>query len=307
MTITRSTISLGGVSKAGSKEPTAYRRHPRNELISLNSSNPLLSPYAPVINISGEIDEETSRQFREAVAELEYERHSEVGLIVLNSVGGSIFATFEILNCMLGSKVDWITYNASHAFSAATVILACGSKGKRFASPLSSTMLHGLSAGTEGHINSMKVDIKHFEVVNEMIFSLLASNTGKTVDEIKAAIRATDSTDLFFTADEAKAFGLVDEVAIVNLVQGQAYQLDVVAAGSEDEMKALVDKVSKLAAPNSEEPTPEEIALIQKHLAAEEKKAEAKPAKKPAKKVEPKPEPKKAEPKKPAPRKRVRK
>ena len=235
------------ISLLGSEKPTnRSRRNPRNEVISLDSSNPLLSPYAPIINISGEIDDETARLFRQAVAELEYERHTEVGLIVLNSVGGSVFATFEILNCMLGSKMDWITYNASHAFSAAAVILACGSKGKRFASPLSSTMVHGLSAGTEGHINSMKVDMKHYETINEMIFSLLASNTGKTVEEIKTAIRSTDSTDLFFTAEEAKAFGLVDEVAIVNLVQGQAYQLEVVANGTDEEVAALAESVAKL-------------------------------------------------------------
>jgi ATP-dependent Clp protease protease subunit len=298
------------------------RRGPRNELIAFESSNPLLSSHAPIINISGEIDDETARLFRQAVAELEYERHAEVGLIILNSVGGSVFATFEILNCMLGSKVDWITYNASHAFSAAGVILACGSKGKRFASPLSSTMIHGLSAGTEGHLNSMKVDIKHYEAINEMLFNLLSANTGKSVDEIKSAIRATDSTDLFFSAQEAKDFGLVDEVAIVNLVQGQAYQLEVVSNGTEDEMKALVDSVDKLAANG-------DISTNLQHLieeAAADKKKEnqktAKPAKKaapkkpvkkeptkapkkPAKKVEEKPEPKK--PAKPAPKRKPRK
>lgn len=288
------------------------RRHPRNEIIAFEGSNPLLSSHAPIINISGEIDEETARLFRQAVAELEYERHAEVGLIILNSVGGSVFATFEILNCMLGSKVDWITYNASHAFSAAGVILACGSKGKRFASPLSSTMIHGLSAGTEGHISSMKVDIKHYETINEMLFNLLSANTGKSVEDIKAAIRATDSTDLFFTAQEAKDFGLVDEVAIVNLVQGQAYQLEVVSDGDEETMKALVESVSKLAAGGD---VTHDIQKILEDAAkaaekpekpakkkAEPKKPEPKP-KKPAKKVEEKPAPKKpakkAEPKKP--------
>jgi ATP-dependent Clp protease protease subunit len=269
------------------------RRYPRNEIIAFEGSNPLLSSHAPIINISGEIDEETARQFRQAVAELEYERHAEVGLIILNSVGGSVFATFEILNCMLGSKVDWITYNASHAFSAAGVILACGSKGKRFASPLSSTMIHGLSAGTEGHLSSMKVDIKHYETINEMLFNLLSANTGKSVEDIKAAIRATDSTDLFFTAQEAKDFGLVDEVAIVNLVQGQAYQLEVVSDGDEETMKALVESVSKLAAGGD---VTHDIQKILEGAAkpekpakkkAEPKKPEPKP-KRPAKKVEPK-------------------
>jgi ATP-dependent Clp protease protease subunit len=280
------------------------RRNPRNELLSLESANPLLSPYAPIINISGEIDEETARQFRQAVAELEYERHAEVGLIVLNSIGGSVFAGFEILNCMLGSKVDWITYNASHAFSFAAVILACGSKGKRFASPLSSTMVHGVSAGTEGHINSMKVDMKHYDTINETLFNLLASNTGKSVEEIKTAIRATDSTDLFFTAEEAKAFGLVDEVAIVNLVQGQAYQLEVVAAGSDEDVAALAESVAKLAAEEegkAEKPKEEKPKT--------EKPEEAsKPAKKVVKKTEKKVEPpaKKVAPKK-APVKKPRK
>jgi ATP-dependent Clp protease protease subunit len=298
------------------------RRGPRNGLIAFDGSNSMLSAHAPIINLSGEIDEDTAHLFRQAVAELEYERHAEVGLIILNSMGGSMLATFEILNCMLGSKVDWITYNASHAFSAASVILACGSKGKRFASPLSSTMVHGISGGTEGHLSSMKVDIKHYEVINEMMLGLLSANTGKSVDEIKAAIRATDSTDLFFTAQEAKDFGLVDEVAIVNLVQGQAYQLEVVSNGTEDEMKALVDSVAKLAANGDistnlqhliEEAAADEKKENQKTAKPAKKAAPKKPAKKeptkapkkPAKKVEEKPEPKK--PAKPAPKRKPRK
>lgn len=301
----RTAITLAGSAACSSLESsvsqiTARRRHPRNELIAFESANPLLSSHAPIINISGEIDDDTARLFRQAVAELEYERHAEVGLIILNSVGGSVFATFEILNCMLGSKVDWITYNASHAFSAAGVILACGSKGKRFASPLSSTMIHGLSAGTEGHLSSMKVDIKHYETINEMLFGLLSANTGKSVDEIKAAIRATDSTDLFFTAQEAKEFGLVDEVAIVNLVQGQAYQLDVVSNGTEDEVKALVDKLAATDVAASIQTILEEAA----QKVEEPKPTKATP-KKPAKKVEEKPDPKK--PAKPAPKRKTRK
>ena len=107
----------------------------------------MLSNYAPVITIRGEITERTAQNFRAAVDKLKYQRQSEVALLEINSVGGEVYAAFEMLNTIRSSGMDWITYNASHAFSAGALLLSAGTSQARFMSPKSTAMIHGLSGG----------------------------------------------------------------------------------------------------------------------------------------------------------------
>jgi len=197
----------------------------------------ILDPHTPTIYISGEINKDMAKKFRVAVRELEFLRKSDIALVVIDSIGGMVMSSFEILNIMKSSKIEFMTYNVSHAFSAAAVILSAGAEGKRFMAPLSNAMVHNLSAGAAGSIEEIRVEVKFLERMNAMLTAELAKNCKKTPEEIQKAIAATGSTDLHLDPYEAKAFGLVDEVAYVSLIQARAYQLEVITEDAEEEVE----------------------------------------------------------------------
>ena len=79
---------------------------------------------------------------------------------------------------------------------------------KRFALPNAEIMIHQPSAGTQGKVTDMEIDVEHFLRIKKNLNEILASNTGKTAEEVKAA----SERDHWMTADEAKDFGLVDKI-----------------------------------------------------------------------------------------------
>ena len=217
----------------------------------------ILDPHTPTIYLSGVIDKGMAKKFREAVRELEFVRKSDIALIVIDSVGGMILSSFEILNTMKSSKIEFMTYNISHAYSAGAILLSAGSPGKRFMAPLSNAMIHQVSAGSIGHIEEMRTEMKYVERMNQMIIIELAKNCSTTPTKVLEAITATGSTDLHLDPYEAKAFGLVDEVAYVSLVQAKAYQLEVITEEEPEPVKPKrVRKKPTGKKPAGKTPTP---------------------------------------------------
>ena len=88
-------------------------------------------------------------------------------------------------------------------------LLSSGAKGKRIALPNAEIMIHQPSAGTQGKVTDMEIDVEHFLQIKKHLNQILASeNTGKTAEEVKA----DSERDHWMTAEEAKDFGLVDKV-----------------------------------------------------------------------------------------------
>jgi ATP-dependent Clp protease protease subunit len=195
------------------------------------SQSKILDRFTPTIFLSGAINEGMARQFRDAVRELEYVRKSDIALVVIDSHGGYVIDGYKILNTMKASGIEFMTYCTSHAYSMGAAILSAGAKNKRFMAPLSHAMVHQISAGAGGHIEEMRVEMKHLERMNRMVMDEVASNCGLTLAELEEKIRATGSTDLFLDPWEAKKLGLVDEVGWVSLNQARAYQLEVETVG----------------------------------------------------------------------------
>ena len=94
------------------------------------------------------------------------------------------------------------------AASMGAFLLSSGTKGKRLALPNAEIMIHQPSAGTQGQITDMAIHLKRLEVVKKRMNRILAENTGRPVEEVTAACER----DNFMTAEEAKAFGLIDRV-----------------------------------------------------------------------------------------------
>ena len=126
----------------------------------------------------------------------------------INSPGGSVSAGFAIYDTMQYIKCDVSTICIGLAASMGAFLLAGGTKGKRYALPNAEVMIHQPSAGTQGKVTDMEIDVEHFLKIKQRINKILADNTGKTPEQIKS----DSERDNWMTAEEAKEYGLIDKV-----------------------------------------------------------------------------------------------
>ena len=126
----------------------------------------------------------------------------------INSPGGSFTALTAIYDTMRYIKPDVQTVCLGQAASAAAVLLAAGTKGKRLALPNAEIMIHQPSGGTQGQASDIKIQAEWMLRTREKLNHILAENTGKSIEQI-----AVDTErDHFMPAEEAREYGLVDKV-----------------------------------------------------------------------------------------------
>jgi ATP-dependent Clp protease, protease subunit len=128
--------------------------------------------------------------------------------IYINSPGGDIHALFAIYDTLQYVKPDITTICFGQAASAAAVLLAAGSKGKRLALPHARIMLHQPYAQAMGQAADIEVAAKEIERLRMLLEEIIASHTGQPVEKVH---RDTDR-DFIMSADEAKNYGIIDEV-----------------------------------------------------------------------------------------------
>ena len=128
--------------------------------------------------------------------------------LYINSPGGSVTAGMAIYDTMQYIKCDVSTICVGMAASMGALLLSSGARGKRIALPNSEVMIHQPSAGTKGNVTDMEIDVEHFLKIKQRLNRILAENTGKTPEQIKA----DSERDNWMSADEAKEYGLVDKV-----------------------------------------------------------------------------------------------
>ena len=126
----------------------------------------------------------------------------------INSPGGSVTAGMAIYDTMQYIKCDVATITIGMAASMGAFLLSAGTKGKRMALPNAEIMIHQPSAGTQGQITDMAIHLKRLQVIKERMNKIMAENTGRTIEEVTAACER----DNFMSAEEALAFGLIDQV-----------------------------------------------------------------------------------------------
>lgn len=128
--------------------------------------------------------------------------------LYINSPGGSVTAGLAIYDTMQYISCDVATYCIGQCASMGAVLLTAGAPGKRFALPNSRVMIHQPLAGMQGTAEEIMIHVKEFRQTKDKLNAILQKHTGKTMDEI---VRDTDR-DNFMSADEAKEYGLVDQV-----------------------------------------------------------------------------------------------
>lgn len=134
-------------------------------------------------------------------------RHKDIHFY-LNSPGGEVVATLAIYDTMQILSCPVATYCVGQAASGAAVLLAGGSKGKRFALPHARVMLHQPYGGVSGQVSDIEIQAREILRNREMLNDILAKHTGQSIERIA---KDTDR-DFFLSAVEAKEYGLVDEI-----------------------------------------------------------------------------------------------
>lgn len=128
--------------------------------------------------------------------------------LYINSPGGSVTAGLAIYDTIQYLKCDVVTYCVGQAASMGAVLLAAGAKGKRHALPNARIMIHQPWGGVQGQASDISIQAKEILRLRDRLNEILAAHTGKGLETIA---RDTDR-DFFMSADEACAYGLVDDV-----------------------------------------------------------------------------------------------
>jgi len=130
--------------------------------------------------------------------------------LYINSPGGSVSAGLAIYDTMQFLTCEVNTYCIGQAASMGAVLLCSGTKGKRFALPNSNIMIHQILGGAEGQASDVEIRVKFMLRLKNRLNSIISKHTGQSIDAVEKAC----DRDNFMTPEEAKTFGLVDEVVV---------------------------------------------------------------------------------------------
>jgi ATP-dependent Clp protease protease subunit len=161
-----------------------------------------------IVFLGTPIDDTVANLIMAQLLHLESEDSDKDINLYINSPGGEITGLFAIYDTMQFIKPDIATYCMGQAASAAAVLLAAGTKGKRHDLPHSRILLHQPYSGAGGQASDIEIQAREITRMRELLESVVAHHTGQTIEQVN---KDTDR-DFIMSADEAKAYGIIDEV-----------------------------------------------------------------------------------------------
>lgn len=161
-----------------------------------------------IIFLGGPIDDLVANSVIAQLLLLDHEDSKKDIKLYLNTPGGSVTAGLAIYDTMQHVKASVSTICVGIAASMGAVLLAAGKKGKRYVLPNAEIMLHQIMGGVEGQATEIEITARHILKLKERLNQMLVKHTGQKMDKIE---RDTDR-DYWLTAQEAKDYGMVDEV-----------------------------------------------------------------------------------------------
>lgn len=161
-----------------------------------------------IIFLGGPIDDDMANIVIAQLLFLESEDPKKPISLYINSPGGSVSSTLAMLDTMNHIKPDVGTVCVGLAASGAAVLLAGGKKGKRAVLPNSEVMIHQPWGGASGQASDIEITAKHILATRDRLNKILAKATGQTLAKVEKDV----DRDFFMTAEEAKKYGLVDQV-----------------------------------------------------------------------------------------------
>ena len=161
-----------------------------------------------IIFLAGEITDDSATSIIARLIYLEGKNPDKDIFIYINSPGGSVSAGMAIYDTMNYIKCDVSTICVGLAASMGAFLLSSGAKGKRFALPNSEIMIHQPLGGAQGQASDIEIQARHIQNIKAKLNKILSENTGKPLDVIE---KDTDR-DNYMTPDEAKEYGLIDNI-----------------------------------------------------------------------------------------------
>ena len=160
-----------------------------------------------ILWVSGPVDQRMADIVQAQLLFLDSVEKKDITLYI-NSPGGSVLCGLGIVDLMNYIKSDVATTNIGMCASMGSVLLSSGTKGKRSSLVYSKVMTHQVSHGTHGNVQDTRINQMEADKYNYVLFKMIAENCGRTFDEVLEFSRR----DRWYTSDEAKEFGLIDEV-----------------------------------------------------------------------------------------------
>ncbi|MEK9161574.1 MAG: ATP-dependent Clp protease proteolytic subunit [Patescibacteria group bacterium] len=161
-----------------------------------------------IIFLSGPINDATANTVIAQLLFLQHEDPKKDIYLYINSPGGSVTATLAMYDTMKHIKPDVSTICVGIAASGAAVILAAGSKGKRYALPNAEVMIHQVMGGVEGQATEIEITARHMIKTKERLNKILSDATGQSIKKVEA----DSDRDFYMDAEEAKKYGMIDAV-----------------------------------------------------------------------------------------------
>ena len=181
--------------------------------VNLNGQDMMLAPLDidfahRTISLTGEIDEDVATVMNSALRCLARDSEDDI-TIYIQSPGGSVSAGFSIYDTVKALRCDVVTVACGMAASMGAFLLAAaGTKGKRWCQPNAEVLIHQPLGGAQGQATEIQIAADHILKTRQKLNQILAENTGQPLE----VINADTERDNFMTAEEAKAYGLIDEV-----------------------------------------------------------------------------------------------
>ena len=161
-----------------------------------------------IIFLSGPINDASANTVIAQLLFLQHEDPKKDIYLYVNSPGGSVTATLAMYDTMKHIKPDVSTICVGIAASGAAVILAAGSKGKRYALPNAEVMIHQVMGGAEGQATEIEITARHMIKIKDRLNKILSDATGQPIKKVEA----DSDRDFYMDAEEAKKYGMIDAV-----------------------------------------------------------------------------------------------
>lgn len=163
-----------------------------------------------IIFLTGAVHDEVASLVCAQLLFLESENPDKDISFYINSPGGVVTSGLAIYDTMRYIRPDVSTVCIGQAASMGSLLLCAGAKGKRYALPNSRVMIHQPSGGAQGQASDIEIQAREILKLRERLNNMYVEHTGKKLEEIEKAV----DRDTFMSGDEAKTFGLIDEVVL---------------------------------------------------------------------------------------------
>jgi ATP-dependent Clp protease protease subunit len=170
-----------------------------------------------IVFLGTPIDDNVANLIMAQLLHLESEDADKDISLYINSPGGDITSLFTVYDTMQYIKPDMQTIVMGQAASAAAVLLAAGAKGKRYALPHSRILIHQPHGGAQGQAVDIEIQAREILRYRQLLDEILSEHTGQSIDKVS---HDTDR-DFIMTAEQAKDYGIVDEVITSRKVQSE--------------------------------------------------------------------------------------